>query len=84
MGLETLQKQINSGKSHAPQPKPNPAVEVQAASGQYHTVEAGETLYSISKKYDLKVEDLLKMNQMSKDSVLKVGQKLLVHSAPAN
>ena len=82
MSLESLQKELNETKS------PKVAVAGKDAAGttaptkiQYHQVEAGDTFYSISKKYDLTVEELLQMNQMKPDSVIMPGQKLIVHRA---
>jgi len=46
-------------------------------NGQYHTVEAGQTMYSISKMYAIKVEDLQKWNNI-KDFNLKVGSQIVV------
>ena len=82
MSLEALQKQL----AEAQQPKPVPIVEKPAAHGEpeaapvikYHQVAPGDTLYSISKKYGLKVEDLLNMNRMKAGSVIVSGQKLIV------
>jgi len=42
-----------------------------------HTVEAGQTLYSISKKYDLTVEQIVADNPGA-DAGLRVGQKLKI------
>lgn len=47
-----------------------------------HTVEAGQTYYSISKQYDLSVEELLALNKLTTDDVLEVGQKLIVKPTP--
>jgi LysM repeat protein len=44
---------------------------------QYHIVAPGETLYSISKKYNIPVEQLMKMNEMSTTS-LNSGQRVVV------
>tara|TARA_R100000935_G_C2839107_1_gene169980 strand:+ start:1610 stop:3625 length:2016 start_codon:yes stop_codon:yes gene_type:complete len=44
---------------------------------QYHTVAAGETVYSISKKYDISQETLLKLNPEAKDG-LQVDAKLVI------
>lgn len=81
MSLETLQKQLN--ETHAPitiQAAPKQADTKKAEKKiQYHQVQAGETLYSISKKYNLEVEQLLEMNQMKPGSVIQPGQKLVVH-----
>ncbi len=43
-----------------------------------HTVQKGETYYSISKKYDVTVAQLLKANDQDDSAVLKVGQVLTV------
>lgn len=44
---------------------------------KYHFVNAGETLYAISKKYDVPINDLIKINQITSFD-LSVGQKLIV------
>ncbi len=44
---------------------------------KYHIVEAGETLYAISRMYDITVEQLMEWNKL-KSSALDIGQKLLV------
>ncbi|MCL2329195.1 MAG: transglycosylase SLT domain-containing protein [Bacteroidetes bacterium] len=45
----------------------------------YHTVAAGETLYSISKKYDnVTVDSLRNLNNLSESSKLSIGMKLKV------
>ncbi|MCR4938514.1 MAG: LysM peptidoglycan-binding domain-containing M23 family metallopeptidase [Treponemataceae bacterium] len=46
-----------------------------------HTVQKGETLYSISKLYGLSVTELRQLNGMSDSSILKVGQVLNVSAA---
>jgi len=50
---------------------------VQHTDSNYHVVEKGETLYSISKKYNLKVRDLKEMNDL-KGNELSLGMQLLV------
>lgn len=45
------------------------------ASVNEHTVQQGETLFSISRKYDVSVDDLLLWNQLSSNQV-SVGQTL--------
>jgi LysM repeat protein len=84
MSLETMQKQLNTSqkKAAAPPadatPKKTSATSTPKAKIKYHQVKAGETLYSISKQYGLKVEELLKLNRMTTGSVIVVGQKLIV------
>ncbi len=48
-----------------------------------HTVSAGETLYSISRKYKVAIEDLRRLNGIS-GSTISVGQELLVAAARTN
>jgi LysM repeat protein len=45
---------------------------------QYHTVQKGESLSRISKKYGTSVDELRKLNNLSADKPIRVGQKLLV------
>ncbi|RUA30420.1 MAG: hypothetical protein DSY77_14195 [Bacteroidetes bacterium] len=47
-----------------------------------HTVESGETLYSLSEKYDVEVEDLRKWNSLSSYK-LSLGQKLYIQNPDA-
>ena len=48
-----------------------------AAQGlSVHTVEAGETMYSISQKYAIKLSSLYKMNLMDEGTECRPGQKL--------
>lgn len=47
-------------------------------SVRYHTVTAKETLYGISVKYGIKLENLLEMNHLRKDAIIQPGQKLIV------
>ncbi|MFV7234562.1 glucosaminidase domain-containing protein [Flavobacterium sp. ZB4R12] len=42
-----------------------------------YVVQKGDTLYSISKKFDLKIEDLKQKNNLS-DNTLSIGQRLVV------
>lgn len=41
----------------------------------FHTVKKGETLFSISKEYGLKVKDLIKINNLKTESII-VGQRI--------
>lgn len=44
----------------------------------FHTVQSGETLYSIAKKYNVKVDALQFLNAM-KNNNIEIGQKLIVN-----
>ena len=47
-------------------------------SGNIHVIVAGDTLYSLSKKYNTSVDQLAKLNNLSEPYQLSVGQKLQV------
>ncbi len=61
-------------KATKPQSKTTEAV---TTNFVYHTVEKGETLYAISRKYSVKVDDIKKLNNLG-DAAISVGQKLRV------
>ena len=44
----------------------------------YHIVQTGENLTEISNKYDLKVIDLIEINNLNNTDSIKVGQKLII------
>ncbi len=44
----------------------------------YHIVQTGENLTEISNKYDLKVIDLIEINNLNDPDSIKVGQKLII------
>lgn len=84
MSLETMQKQLTASQRKVASPPVKPASEKPTAlpkpkpKTKYHQVKAGETLYSISKQYNIKVEELLKLNNVEFGSVIVTGQKLIV------
>lgn len=43
-----------------------------------HTVESGESLSSIARKYEMKLPDLLKLNDLEMSSMISQGQKIKV------
>lgn len=48
-----------------------------ASKGPYHDIKAGETIFSISRLYDLDISYLVEANNIS-DNKIKVGEKLLI------
>ena len=47
-------------------------------TNNYHIVQAGENLTEISNKYNLKVIDLIEINNLNNPNSIKVGQKLVI------
>ena len=52
-------------------------------TAQYHSVERGQTFFSISRQYNLKISDLLAWNQLTLKDQLAVGQRLIVSRSSA-
>lgn len=50
-------------------------------AAQAYTVEKGDTLYSISRKYGVSVAELSKVNNLKNDNVIFAGQKLSIPDA---
>jgi membrane-bound lytic murein transglycosylase D len=75
--VEALERQkLPAAESKAKSPAPSqPAA---SAEKRYHTVQKGETLYGISKKYGMSVEELQRLNNLSAGKTLRTGQKILV------
>lgn len=66
-----------SAKTPAAPPAPTPTKNVKE-SGKIHVVQPGETLYGVARKYNLPIEQLLKLNNLTTRDTLKTGQKLIV------
>ena len=45
-----------------------------------HTVKSGDNLWDISRKYGVSVEQIRKLNGLSPNAVLKIGQKLIIRN----
>lgn len=52
-------------------------------NGTYHTVRAGDSLWTISRKYGTTVSKLRKLNNMRRRSTIRPRQKILVATKPA-
>ena len=57
--------------------KAAPKEEVKPQAPVYHTVQAKETFYSISRKYNVPIDELLRLNNKT-DFILSIGQQLRV------
>ena len=47
-----------------------------AWASSYHVVEQGDTLWAISRRYQIPIEKLLKLNNLTEKSTLRIGQKI--------
>ena len=82
--IEALAKKVEALEKRGQQPgvesktKPAPPKPTVTSQKKYHTVQRGETLIKIGKRYGIAVEELRKLNNLSKGQSIKIGQKLLV------
>jgi len=51
-----------------------------AAQPVYHTLEKGETLYALSRKYQVSVQEIMQANEISSPETLSAGSRLLIPS----
>ncbi len=57
--------------------KPSIGKQGNSATGKFHTVQSGETLWGIATKYEISVDQLKQLNQLT-DNVIRRGQKLRI------
>ncbi|MCX5668664.1 MAG: LysM peptidoglycan-binding domain-containing M23 family metallopeptidase [Candidatus Omnitrophica bacterium] len=57
---------------------PSLPVSAQGVAGVYHRVEAGQTLWKISKLYAVDIDDILRLNHIAESSTIEIGQVLLI------
>lgn len=56
----------------------SPKVEQSQPTKIYHTVGKGETLFAISKKYGISVEELKQWNNIGAQNIITIGQRLVI------
>ncbi|QTE21931.1 glucosaminidase domain-containing protein [Polaribacter cellanae] len=64
-------KELNDGETFE---KP---IVIEKSAGKYYTVKKGDTLYSISRKFNISVANLKEINNL-KDNTISIDQKLLI------
>ena len=78
--IDSLSKRLASVTPQRPSAAPpvKTAAEKTPAKATYHVVQAGENLYRISLRYKIKLNELLRLNNLKPDAAIRPGQKLLV------
>lgn len=61
-----------------PYTKPILPSSAQLTAGLQHRVEAGQTLWKISKIYDVDTDDILRLNRIPDDATIEIGQLILI------
>ena len=57
---------------------PSLPVSAQGFGGVHHRVKAGQTLWKISKLYDVDIDDIIRLNHIPEDAAIEIGQVLLI------
>jgi len=76
--FERLQKKTTPIPKKVEAPKPVKEASIVQTEQGYHLVSRGDTLYRISRKYGISVDDLRRLNNMDSNALIHPGQKLLV------
>jgi len=76
--MDRLEKKIAAVAPVLQAPKPISEKATPQGKAEYHEVRRGETLFRISKEYGLSLEQLCRLNQITPDTPIQPGQKLLV------
>jgi LysM repeat protein len=71
-------QEIAPARSTTPKPKPAQPKPQNTAGSKYHTLAKGENLSTVAKKYGTTVDQLCKMNGISKTTKIYAGKKLRV------
>ena len=69
-------KAIKDSLQNTP-PQITPAPSTPLPADKSYTIKQGDTLYNISKRFGLSVDDLMQLNNMA-DSNIKIGQKIVI------
>jgi len=79
-----LSKEVATKVTPKPTPVMTPKPEIKAPAPQftrkhYHKVSATETLFSISRRYNMKVNELRALNKLNANDTIQMGQILIVN-----
>ena len=74
---KTLEERIDTFNQEI-EKAPVPKQATSQVKKQYHNVVRGDTLFSISKKYGLSVDEIRRLNNLNKNQPIQPGQKLMV------
>jgi nucleoid-associated protein YgaU len=77
-GLDSLGAKMAKKMPQKSESSRSSKVSKRISKKHYHTVSAGETLYSISRRYGLTIKKIQLLNKLSDRFVIYPGQKLLV------
>jgi len=76
--LNQIKKDINAVREKTTARLHSERKNIPAGKPVYHIVRAGETLYRIAHQHGISVNDLCILNNLNKNQILRIGQKLLI------
>lgn len=76
--VDQLETRVASAPAKTEAPDPIQRRPFPPDKGRYHEVRSGETLYRISRQYDISVDELCRLNNLTPKQAIHPGQKLLV------
>ena len=62
----------------APEPRRDASRNDGGSAGRYHVVQQGDTLFSIARNNNIPLDELLRKNDLSEDSVIRPGDRLML------
>ena len=74
----TQQSQAAEQQPAAEEPQQQAAAETPAAAAAEYVVQPGDTLAAIAAAHDVRLDDLIRVNNIQNPNVLSVGQRLLI------
>ena len=75
--IKTLEERIDALSQNI-EKAPVPKQALSQEKKQYHKVVRGDTLYSISRKYGLSVDEIRRLNNLNENQPIQPGQKVMV------
>ena len=78
--LEGAAKKTTTVTPNKPANKAEKKSTSKGKNSRIHVVQKGESLWDISKKYGVSVEQIKKLNGLTDKSVLKIGQKIIIRN----
>lgn len=77
---DNIKEKISAESKPKNLPEAEPANDVKKITkAQYHEIRSGDNLYNLSRIYNVKLEDLQKLNNITPGTILQPGQKILIN-----
>ena len=67
---------VEASSNAIQQTTPQTAATTSSGEPVYHSIEAGDTLFSLAKKYGTTIEKICELNNITENIVIKIGQKI--------